>query len=130
RALEDLCEPASWPSDFELLDDACLAQADVGTKARSAEAAAAADGSIDLARVALFVDADTNSRTQREAVRQRADQIELDPVVAVSRILEERRPEAVRGVCAANHLDHVLVAIVVDVAERDAVALLQVTESA
>ena len=61
----------------------------------------------------------------RRAVGLHADQLERDPVVAVAGVLEQPQRVRVAGRGAADLEDDFLVAVVVEIGKRDAVALVQ-----
>ena len=73
---------------------------------------------------------DLDARAVGEAVRAPALELQREEVVRVAGVLVERVEEVVALVEAAELVEDVLVAVVVEVGERDAVALLEVAEAA
>src|SRR4029453_10169499 len=107
-----------------------LAEAEVGPEARGAEAPSTPHQRVHLAVSSTRAGKhEPDPRPDSEPVGGLAYQLQLHPVIAVPRVLVERGPEPVTRVHPARHLDHVLVAGLVDVAEGDRVALLEIPEA-
>src|SRR5258708_16015931 len=87
------------------------------TQARCAKASTAVHRPEDLARPAFLGDLQTDARTDGETVRLRTYQPQLDPVIAMAGVLEEHTPEFIGGIGAADHLQDVLRAVVVEITE-------------
>src|SRR5215470_1818940 len=128
RTFEALHETAPGPSDLQPVDGRGFSDTDVRAQARRAETPAAADVAVDLPLLAVFGNVDVDSRSDGEAIGFDTNQPQLDPVVAVARILVKHAPELVVGIDPAHHFENVLVACVVDVAKGDPMSLLQVAE--
>ena len=99
-----------------------------------AERAAAADGSHDgpcpaHVVIASAFDGDRDLGANRGAIALHADQVHVDPVVALAGILEQPQGVTVRGHRAANLRDDVLVAVAVEIGEGDAVSLVQLARA-
>src|SRR5262245_6077815 len=128
-AFEALHAAAPGPADLEQVDDGRASEPDVRAQARGAEAASARHRAEDLAARAVLGNLQPQARADPRPVRLLADETQLDPAVPVAGIAVEGAPELVGGKGAADHREHVLVPVIVDVAERDRVALLQVPEA-
>ena len=74
--------------------------------------------------------ADADARTDGGAVRAPAFEFQLDPAVAVSGVPEEDVLVYVPREGATDHREDILVSVVIDVPEGDAMPLLQVSEAA
>src|SRR5262249_39041243 len=101
-----------------------LAQPDLLPKRIGAKAAATSDNTVDRAFALVVLDHDLDPGADGHAIGLDAPQLELDPMIAVAGIGEELIAIVVPGVGAAHDRVDVLIPIVVDVAERDRVALL------
>ena len=71
----------------------------------------------------------TFSSANPGAVGLDACQFQVEPVVAVAGVFEEHIGEDIAGISAADDGVNVLVPVVVDISEGDAVSLLQVPET-
>ena len=122
--------PAGRPRDRQGPDPGRVAEADLLLQARPAEAAAAADRDVDVPVARRGHDGDAHPGADGHPVRLDALEPERDPLVAVARVQVEgvRRRIALEG--PAEHVVHVLIAVAVDIAERHAVAFLQMPEPA
>src|SRR5438552_2185454 len=95
----------------------------------SAPEAAGANNMISANPAAHFLpnlpDPHRDLGANRRAIALHADQPHVDPVVALTGILEQPQRVAIRGHRSANLRDDVLVAVAVEIGEGDAVALVQ-----
>lgn len=127
---KDLRRAASRPVNFEGNDAICVAETDFRLKAIASEAAVRADECIHVALAVLsFGNPQFDSGAYPKSIRIDAAKTDCDPVMLMTGILEEHVPEGVVRIGAA-HLDvKILIAILIDIAEGDAVPLLKVTET-
>ena len=82
------------------------------------------DGSTDPL-AAFLLDADADASTDRKAIRDDTLRPYGQPVVSVSGVAEERVEEGVVDEGTAEVDEEVLVAVLIDISEGDAVSLLQ-----
>src|SRR5439155_12355226 len=117
------------PGDLDGCDGGRRAQADFLTKRRAAKTPTGAHRPIDppFARRCLYGDFD--ARADGGAVGAYAFQFHFDPVIPVAGIFVKAAAIVVAGVSPTHFLKNVLVTVVVDVAEGNTVAFLQVAES-
>src|SRR5207302_10964232 len=66
-----------------------------------------------------------DARADRGSIAFHPDQFQINPIIAVSRILEETKGVSITGNCAAREGKNVLIAIAINVGERDAVAFVE-----
>ena len=126
---EALAGVARGPPDFDVHGTGGLAEPDVLPKGRRAERPAAANGAVDASASIGVGDFHVNSRADGRAVGLDADQLDVDPVVAVARVLEQPERMGIAGGRPAHVEDDVVVAVVVHIGERDAVALVELAGS-
>src|SRR5438093_10338441 len=120
--------PGRGPAHFDRLDGRRATQPDLLLQAVAAEAPPGITSGIDVARAVGCRDAHLDARADRRAVRAPARKPERDPAVPVAGIPEQDRRRHVALEPPAHLLQDVLVAVVVGVAERNAVPLLEVAD--
>src|SRR3954469_22242105 len=79
--LEALHQAAAGPADLEEVHRCRGAKAQVRARAVRAEAAAAADGAVDLAAAAILGDVEAQEGPDRQAIGLLAREAQLDPAV-------------------------------------------------
>src|SRR5262249_32811734 len=104
-------------------------QADLLAERVSSEAAAAVHPPVERAAPPAVLDHQMQPRADGRTVRLPALQRDRHPVVAEARVLEQDIAESVARVGAAELLENILVAVIVEVRKGHAMALLQVAES-
>ena len=102
-------------------------QADVQLHRIGPEGTATADGPVnrarfDVARPSSVLHGERNSRTDCGAIGLHTYQTNVDPVVALARVLEEPQGMAVGRYGATDFGDDVLVAVAVQIGESNAVS--------
>src|SRR6266481_4374103 len=97
---------------------------------RRTETTSTVDGAIDVAALAVLSDSNTNRGTDRKSICVHANKVELYPVISVTRVLKKHGPKPVGREGATDHLQNVLVAVIINVCKRHSMTLLQMTESA
>src|SRR5262245_17041117 len=118
------------PGDLEPLDSRGRPEADVELERARPEAAVLSDDLEHGASAAALHDLGPYARADGGACRAPALELQLEPVVLRARVLEQRVAEGVAGEGPAHVGEHVLVAVLVEIRERDGVPLLQVAEAA
>ena len=96
-------------------------------EAVAAKAGVVADCAVDrTCLTVLGFEVDLDLGAERRAIRFGADQLDLQPMVALARVLKQRVVRLVSGRCAAELDKQVKVAVTIPVGERNTVALLEV----
>ena len=127
NVVERLAEPAGRPVDLQRRDRRGRAEPDRGSEAVATEARPAADHPVARGERRRTRSADRpGPGADGGAVGPGADQLDVQPVVAVARVLEQDVVGLVARRCAAGLEKHVDVAVAVPVGERDSVPLLEV----
>src|SRR5262249_30725059 len=88
------------------------------------------DGPINVTALAVLRYSHANPRADSKSISVHAHKIKLDPVIPMTRILEQYGPKPVGSKSATDHFQNVLVTVVINVAKRHSVTLLQMTKSA
>src|SRR5439155_23353482 len=128
RVAEHLGRPGRGPANLDRIDGGGAAQSDLLLQAVPPEAAARAARGIDVARTGRCRDAHLEAAAYRRSVRPPPLQPEGDEMAPVSGIHEQDGRGHVALEPATHLLEDVLVAVVVDVAERHAVPLLEIAD--
>src|SRR5262245_40309943 len=115
---------ADRPEHLDVHDARRLAEADVLLQRRGAEAAPAVHRAIDRSLCAGVLDCDLDARANRRAIRLDTHQTHTQPVVAVPGIFEQTKDVRVARSRAADLEDDLLVAVVVEIREGDAVTFV------
>ena len=117
---------AGRPPDFQLGDVGVFAQADVLLEWRGSERSSAANRATNRPRSLSHVfDRHFDPCSNRPTIGFCANQLQVDPVIAVAWVLEHTQRVTI-AVGRAPHLgDDVLVAVVAEIGEGDAVSLVQ-----
>ena len=128
--LEHLRPARLRPAHDQLVDHRGAAEADLLLEARRAERPAAADRDEHRPRPAVLRDLRLDAPAEAGPVGAAALEAQRDPVARRPWILEQRVGELVAGIEAAELLEEVLVAVVVEVAPGHAVPFGQDAEAA
>ena len=110
------------PRDLDLHDLRCVPDPDVLTKWIASEARAVSYGSKNVALSLRALHSQLDSRPNGGTVGLQAFQFERYPVVAVSRVPEQDALVLIARVGAADLGEHILIAVVREVSERNAVS--------
>src|SRR5580700_1853051 len=122
---EGLSRAARRPANLETGDLRGPAQPNVLLERRSAKRSSAPYGSIDGAPwPAVLVHGQMDARPDGRAVRFYAHQLQGDPVVVVSRILENAKGVGVAGRSAADRNQDLFPSVVAEVGEGHAVTFV------
>src|SRR5262249_7313231 len=120
EVFHDLHAARRRPGDFGRLDRERVAQANLLAQGRLAEASAGAHGLVNGPQAGGGLHSYLDSRAERRAIRLHAFELQRNPVPAKARILIEYVAIIIARIEAAHHFVNVLVAVVVEVGERDA----------
>src|SRR6476620_9429433 len=108
------------PPDLDILDPCRLAKPDVLLERRRSKRSTARDPAVDGSPAARAVsNGYLDSCADGSAIALDADQLQRDPVVSVPGVFEDTHRVAVGRRGAADLGDDVLVAVVVEIDERD-----------
>src|SRR5206468_1141458 len=103
-----------------------LSQADVLFQGRSAEGPATPDNAIDRAiSASLALNSHFDSGADGRPVGRDTHESQVDPVVSVTRILEQSQWMTVSWCRATDFSDDLLVAVVVQIGKRDPVPFVE-----
>src|SRR5574339_600999 len=74
-------------------------------------------------------DRDLDTRADRGSIRPYANELDPEPVVTVARVLEQPERVCIAGRGAADLEDDLLVAVVIEIGERDAMSLVHLART-
>src|SRR5262249_23612874 len=121
----DLPVAAPGPEDFEHVHARRLAETNPLSQGVGAKATAAADDAINRARASAVMDFGTQPGADGGPVGACSNQTYLEPVGAVAGIGEQHIAELVAAKHASGIHEDVLIAIAVEIGNRDGTGLLQ-----
>ena len=117
------------PGDFHAQDTRRLAQADVLRERRSAERPTAIYGAKNCARsLTVIFNRHFDLRANRAAIAFHANQLDIDPVIAISGICEEPKGVRVSGRGPSHGRQYVFMSSIAQIGERRTMPLVQIPD--